>query len=69
MTLCEPRRCSAYGDDLLWRMVWQWERLGYTYDDVAKNLCVDKSTVKRIVDHFEISENVSKKLYPTHRAA
>ena len=69
MTSCEPKRCSAYSDDLRWRMVWQREGLGYTYDDVAKNLCVDKSTVKRIVDRFKLSGNISKKPYPTHRAA
>ena len=69
MTSCEPKRCSAYSDDLRWRMVWQREGLGYTYDDVAKNPCVDKSTVKRIVDRFKLSGNVSKKPYPTHRAA
>ena len=38
-------------------MVWQREGLGFTYDDVAKNLCVDKSTVKRIVDRFNFSGN------------
>ena len=50
-------------------MVGQREGLGYTYDDVARNLCVDKSTVKRIVDRFKLSGNVSKKPYPTQRAA
>ena len=58
MTSCEPKRCSTYSDDLRWRMVWQ---LGYTYGDVAKNLCVDKLTVKRIVDRFKFSGNISKK--------
>ena len=43
------------------------EGLGYTYDDVARNLCVDKSTVKRIVDRFKLSGNVGKKPYPTER--
>jgi transposase len=69
MTSCEPRHCSAYSDDLHWRMVWQQEGFGCTYDDVAKNLCVHKSMVKRIVDCFKLSGNVSKKPYPTHRAA
>ena len=50
-------------------MVWQQEGLGYTYDDVAKNLCVDKSKVKRIVERFKLSGNISKKPYPIHRAA
>ena len=69
MTSCEPKRSSAYADDLRWRIVWQVEGLGYTYGDVAKNLCVDKSTVKRIVDRFKLSGCVSKKPYPTQRAA
>ena len=50
-------------------MVWQREGLGFTYDDVAKNLCVDKSTVKRIVDRFNLSGSVSKNPYPKERAA
>ena len=69
MTSCEPKRCSAYSDDLRWRMVWQKEGLGLSHRDVATNLSVDKCTVKRIVDHFKLSGCVSKKPYPTHRAA
>lgn len=69
MTSCEPKRCSAYSDDLRWRIVWQRVGLDCTYEAVARNLCVDKSTVKRIVDRFEQSGNVSKQPYPKERAA
>ena len=69
MFSCEPRRTSAHSDDLRWRMVWQRDGLGCTYDGIARNLCVDKSTVKRIVDHFRLSGNVSKKPYPAQRCA
>ena len=69
MSSCEPRRTSAYSDDLRWRMVWQRDGLGCTYDGIARNLCVDKSTVKRIVDRFRLSGNVSKKPYPAQRCA
>ena len=30
MTSCEPTQCSAYGEDLRWRMIWWREALGHT---------------------------------------
>lgn len=62
-TSCEPDRCSAYSDDLRWRMVYQRTALGLTYREIAANLCVDFSTVCRTVQAFECSGNVSKKEY------
>ena len=46
-------------------MVWQRDRLGYTciYDDIARNVCVNKLTVNQI----RLSGNVSKKTYPIQR--
>ena len=59
---CEPKRTSAYSEDIRWRMVWLRELQGYTLDKVAANLCVDVSTVHRIVSKFRVSGSVSKKL-------
>ena len=47
MSSCEPKRASAYSEDLRWRMVWQRFVCGLTPRDVASNLCVDASTVMR----------------------
>ena len=66
----EPNRTSAYSEDLRWRMVWQREALGYTYDQITTNLGVDKSTVQRTVQLFFNSGSVCKRPYPkekTHR--
>ena len=51
-TSCEPNRCSAYSDDLRWRIVYK-----------RTNLCVDVSTVCRTVRLFERTGNVSKKKF------
>ena len=64
---CEPRRKSGYSNDLRWRMVWQREVLGYTYDTVAKNLSVDVSTVSRVVKLFNSSGSVDKKHYSRNK--
>ena len=69
MTSFEPRRTSAYGDDLRWRMVWQKEALKYSYEEVGSNLGVDRSTVVRVVEFFRTTGNVSKRQYPKERAA
>ena len=61
----ESHRCSAYQDDLRWRMVYQREALGYTYQRIARNLNVDTSTVWRTVQLFQNTGNVSKKKYNT----
>ena len=52
MTSCEPLRGRAYGEDLRWRMIYQREMLGLTYQDIARNLNVDPSTVWRRVKQF-----------------
>lgn len=59
-----PRKSSAYSEDLRWRIVWQREALGLTLDQVAGNLGVDPSTVSRIARNFEVSGSVQKKTYP-----
>lgn len=60
---CEPRRTAAYSEDLRWRMVWQREVQGFTLEKVARNLCVDTSTVHRILKQFNSLGTVSKKSY------
>ena len=69
MTSCKRRRTCAYSEDLRWRMVWQKEALGYSYEDVGSNLGVDRSTVFRVVELFHTMGNVSKRQYPKERAA
>ena len=59
----ESLRCSAYDEDLRWRMVYQREALGYTYQRIASNLSVDPSTVWRTVRLFHNTGSVSKKRY------
>lgn len=65
---CEPGRSSAYSEDMRWRMVWQREALGYTYGQIAQNLCVDKSTVSRTLELFYTTGSVSKRPYPKDKA-
>ena len=61
-------RCTAYSEDLKWRMVWQCEALGLKYSDVAANLGVDSATVCRTVTQFRESGTVQKKKHPFPRA-
>ena len=68
MSSCEPSRCSAYSEDLRWRIIWQVEGLKLTYTQVAKNLGVDKSTVSRIQQRFMITGSLSRKSYPKDQA-
>ncbi len=68
MASCEPHRCSAYSEDLRWRMVWQSEGLEYTHATVAQNLWVDRSTVSRTLQLFRTTGSVCKKLYPKEKA-
>ena len=66
---CQPDRCSAYANDLHWRMVWQREALRYSYDKIASNLCVWTSpTVWRTIQLFLTTGNVTKRPYPKERA-
>ena len=68
MTSIESSRTSAYSEDLHWRMVWQREALGNSYEEVARSLCVDKATVWRTVALFHSTGKVSKKPYPKEKA-
>jgi transposase len=68
MSSCEKQRSSAYSDDLRWRMIWQKEALGLDDREVAKNLGVDASTVRRTVTLFKTTGDVQKKSYPTASA-
>ena len=63
MATIEPFRVRAYGEDLRWRMVYQCEALGYSYQKIATNLCVDASTVWRTVQLFQQTGSVEKKKY------
>ena len=63
MASMETCRCSAYHDDLRWRMVYQREALGYTYQRIAANLNVDTFTVWRTVQLFLNTGGVNKKKY------
>lgn len=51
-----------------WRMVWQQRTLGFKLDKVAETLCVDTSTVHRIVTKFDATGEVSKKRYSKRKA-
>ena len=64
---CEPGRRKPYNEDLRWRMIWQKEVLGLKLREVAKNLCVDVSTVHRIVKNFHLTGTVSKRSYPRNK--
>ena len=64
---CEPRRTSAYSEDLRWRMVWQKEVLGLSYKEIGNHLNVDPSTVCRTCHIFQQSGAVSKRKYPRGR--
>ena len=55
----EPARSSAYSDDLRWRMVYQRMALGLTFDQISKNLGVDKSTAQITVTQFTLGAYIS----------
>ena len=67
-TSIESARSSAYSEDLRWRIIWQQKALGYSCQEVAKNLCIDKSTVSRISHRFLLTGMVSKRKYPKEKA-
>ena len=60
----EPHRTSAYSNDLQWRMVYQQRIMGLSCREVAKNLCIDASTVSRVVNRFDETGEVDA----THRS-
>ena len=57
----EPHRGRVYDDDLKWRMVYQREMLGLTYEVIATNLNVDPSTVWSAVKRFNEEGDVAAK--------
>ena len=60
----EPKRTNAYSEDLRWRMIWQGEVLGLKNSEIAANLRVDYSTVRRTVKLFRDTGDVQKKSCP-----
>ena len=68
-TSSELERTSAYSNDLRWKMLYQKEALSLTFSVIASNLCVDVSTVKRVLKLFRESGSVTKKPYPKERSS
>ena len=54
-------RTTANSEDLRWRMIYLKEGLCLSYSNVAKNLQVDISTVKRTVKQWQHTGGVQKK--------
>jgi len=69
MTSCEPARSNAYSDNLHWRIAWQMLALRLPIKQVATNLCINQSTVRRIHDKFGASGQLQKRTtYPAEKA-
>ena len=68
MASCEPRRSSAYSEDVRWRIVWQSQALSLSSKEIAINLNIDMSTVKRILHIFTTTGDVCKRTYPSERS-
>ena len=68
MASCETTRSNAYSNDLRWKIVWQRLALTIPAKRVARNLCVDQSTVYRICNNFATTGTVDKKDYPAAAA-
>ena len=64
MTSISPSRTFPYSNDLCWRMIWQKLGLGLSIKTVARSLCVNPSTVSRIVANFDTTGDVMKRPYP-----
>lgn len=63
---CESKRTKAYDDDLCWRMVYQARVQSLPQREIAKNLCVDQSTVSRTVALFDDTGDVKKRKHPSN---
>ena len=61
---CEPKRTSAYSNDLRWRMVYMVEMQNKRYRELAENLAVGPSTVYRTVS-LSVSLGMLTKEAPT----
>lgn len=64
MASCEPKRTSAYSEDLRWRVVYQRYGLERSYREIASNLNIDVSTVSRTIELFSSTGNVQKAQHP-----
>ena len=58
---CEPARTRAYHPDLRWRMIYQRYVLNYSIRSISQNLCVDKTTVRRVLRLFDSTGSVDKR--------
>ena len=68
MSSCEKSRTRAYSSDIRWRVVWQHEGLQKSVAEIASNLCIDKSTVHRMLKLFRDTGQVCPKQYPKEKA-
>ena len=68
MTSLEHNCCTAYSEDLRWRVLWQTEALGRSDKEAASSLGVDRSTVSRLRQKWLTTGSISKKTYPTEKA-
>ena len=69
MSSCEPNRTSVYSVDLRWRMLWQREALGLSYQQISGNIGVDKSTGQRTIKLYNSTGSLQKRAYPKDKAS
>ena len=62
------RRSSAYSKDLQWKIIWHRLALEFPTKVVAKNLCIEDSTMLRICQTFYSTGTIRKREYPVERA-
>lgn len=67
MASCEPRRSSAYSEDVRWRIIWQSQALSLSSKEIAIHLNIDILTVKRILHIFTTTGDVCKRTYSSER--
>ncbi len=60
----EPSRTRAYHPDLRWRVVYQRYVQDKSVTTISKNLGIDESTVRRVLQLFD-STSVDKRVYTT----
>ena len=60
----EPGRRKSYSEDLRWRIVYQRHLMGLKYREISQNLTVSVSTVARVVDRFERTGEVTRRVKP-----
>ena len=64
----EKKRTAAYNDHLRWRIVWKHGAEGKSQVRIAEELCVDKSTVSRMLKLFSQTGKVKKRAYPKEKS-